>query len=72
MLLFCAGPSSQYTHWKQTVFYLKDSITAKRGEIIEGTFHMKPNNRNEVTFKMLNKMNLYVSSLKYITLHLNM
>jgi len=44
---FSTGPSSQYTHWKQTVFYLKDSITAKRGEIIEGTFHMKPNNRNE-------------------------
>jgi len=44
---FSTGPSSQYTHWKQTVFYLKDSITAKQGEMIEGTFHMKPNKRNE-------------------------
>lgn len=44
---FSTGPESQYTHWKQTVFYLKDYITAKKGEMITGSFSMKPNNRNE-------------------------
>ena len=37
-----------YTHWKQTVFYLKDYITAKKGEEISGTFSMKPNSKNKV------------------------
>ena len=27
-----AAPLAQYTHWKQTVFYLQDVITANRGE----------------------------------------
>jgi len=44
---FSTGPDSPYTHWKQTVFYLKDYITAKKGEVLEGTFTMKPNHRNE-------------------------
>lgn len=42
------GPDSHYTHWKQTVFYLEDSITVKRGEEVFGTFKMTPNNRNNV------------------------
>lgn len=44
---FSTGPETQYTHWKQTVFYLKDYITAKKGEMITGSFTMKPNGRNE-------------------------
>jgi len=43
---FSTGPDSQYTHWKQTVFYLKDYITAKKGETVTGSFEMKPNGRN--------------------------
>jgi len=45
---FATAPDAPYTHWKQTVFYLKDYITAKRGEEILGTFSMKPNQRNKV------------------------
>merc|ERR1719354_1490270 len=41
---FCTGPADEYTHWKQTVFYLKDCIAAKQGDCIYGNFSMKPNN----------------------------
>jgi len=44
---FSTGPESRYTHWKQTVFYLKDAITVKNGEVISGDFTMEPNKRNK-------------------------
>jgi len=44
---FSTGPESRYTHWKQTVFYLKDTITVKNGEVISGDFTMEPNKRNK-------------------------
>uniref|UniRef100_A0A915CV98 type I protein arginine methyltransferase n=1 Tax=Ditylenchus dipsaci TaxID=166011 RepID=A0A915CV98_9BILA len=44
---FSTGPDSHYTHWKQTVFYLRDALTVKKAEEIRGTFAVKPNNRNE-------------------------
>jgi protein arginine N-methyltransferase 1 len=31
---FSTGPHAKYTHWKQTVFYLKDAITAETGETL--------------------------------------
>ncbi|EDW96840.1 protein arginine N-methyltransferase 1 [Drosophila teissieri] len=43
---FSTSPDSTYTHWKQTVFYLDDHMTAKKNEEITGTFQMKPNERN--------------------------
>ncbi|XP_068153399.1 protein arginine N-methyltransferase 1-B isoform X1 [Drosophila tropicalis] len=43
---FSTSPDSTYTHWKQTVFYLDDHLTAKKNEEITGTFQMKPNERN--------------------------
>ncbi|KJH49547.1 hypothetical protein DICVIV_04335 [Dictyocaulus viviparus] len=44
---FSTGPDVQYTHWKQTVFYLMDALTVKKGEEINGTFSVTPNARNE-------------------------
>lgn len=44
---FSTGPDSKYTHWKQTVFYIRDEITANKGEMIEGEFEIKPNKRNK-------------------------
>jgi len=41
-------PFAHYTHWKQTVFYMDDFITVKRGEEVNGVFHLKPNQRNIV------------------------
>ncbi|KAI8810420.1 S-adenosyl-L-methionine-dependent methyltransferase [Cladochytrium replicatum] len=43
---FSTGPHAQYTHWKQTVFYLDDAITVKAGEVVEGTFALAPNKKN--------------------------
>ena len=34
---FSTGPHSKYTHWKQTVFYLKGALTLEEGERIVGT-----------------------------------
>jgi len=44
---FSTGPESRYTHWKQTVFYLKDSLTIKNGELINGDFKIEQNKRNK-------------------------
>jgi len=43
---FSTGPEAPYTHWKQTVFYLDDYITCKKGDEVRGTFRLKPNSRN--------------------------
>lgn len=43
---FSTGALSEYTHWKQTVFYLQDVITIKTGEVITGHFTCKPNEKN--------------------------
>ncbi|XP_073986426.1 arginine methyltransferase 1 isoform X2 [Rhodnius prolixus] len=65
------SPESAYTHWKQTVFYLESYLTAKRGEIINGTFTLRPNPRNsrdldftialrfDGQFTSLNELNTY-------------
>lgn len=51
---FSTAPESQYTHWKQTVFYLNDDFTAKKGEEVYGTFEMCPNAKNnrDLDFKV--------------------
>lgn len=43
---FSTAPESQYTHWKQTVFYFDEYMTVKKGEEIYGNFSMEPNARN--------------------------
>ncbi|KAK1887586.1 Protein arginine N-methyltransferase 8-B [Dissostichus eleginoides] len=43
---FSTAPDAQYTHWKQTVFYLEDYLTVRRGEEIVGSIEMKPNEKN--------------------------
>jgi protein arginine N-methyltransferase 1 len=43
---FSTDPHSRYTHWKQTIFYLDDYLTVKKGEELFGSFHIKPNARN--------------------------
>jgi protein arginine N-methyltransferase 1 len=43
---FSTAPFARYTHWKQTIFYLKDEITICNGETIEGDFSCKQNDKN--------------------------
>ncbi|EDV28855.1 uncharacterized protein TRIADDRAFT_49708 [Trichoplax adhaerens] len=44
---FSTGPYSQYTHWKQTVFYFEDYLTVLKNEEINGVFSCKSNKRNK-------------------------
>jgi len=44
---FSTGPHTKYTHWKQTVFYLKDVLTVQQGEKIECSLHNRPNEKNK-------------------------
>lgn len=43
---FSTGPHTKYTHWKQTVFYLKDVLTVQVGEQVKVDLQVKPNNKN--------------------------
>ena len=45
-IIFSTSPSAKYTHWKQTVFYLTESLTVCAGEELEGGVVCKPNDRN--------------------------
>ena len=40
------GPHAKYTHWKQTVFYINDSIIVKEGETVTGSLTCSPNKKN--------------------------
>ncbi|GMR49126.1 hypothetical protein PMAYCL1PPCAC_19321, partial [Pristionchus mayeri] len=44
---FSTAPDQPSTHWKQTIFYLQDALTVKRGEELKGVFTCAPNARNE-------------------------
>lgn len=50
-VLRSSAPDAPYTHWKQTVFYLEDYLTVRRGEELYGTISMKPNAKNVVSAK---------------------
>ncbi|KAF3859220.1 hypothetical protein F7725_021619 [Dissostichus mawsoni] len=39
-------PDAATTHWKQTVFYLEDYLTVKKGEEIFGSIAVRPNEKN--------------------------
>jgi type I protein arginine methyltransferase len=43
---FSTGPHTKYTHWKQTVFYLREVLTVEEGESVRGYLSNKPNDKN--------------------------
>ena len=43
---FSTGPHTKYTHWKQTVFYLKEVLTVQQGEEVGCTLVVRPNEKN--------------------------
>ena len=43
---FSTGPAAKYTHWKQTVFYMDESLVTCRGEEIKGKISCAPNGKN--------------------------
>lgn len=44
---FSTGPHAKYTHWKQTVFYLRDVLTVEEEEVVSGYLENKPNDKNK-------------------------
>ncbi|KAI4273679.1 MAG: hypothetical protein L6R38_006278 [Xanthoria sp. 2 TBL-2021] len=40
---FSTGPHTKYTHWKQTVFYLREVLTVEENEQVQGVLSSKPN-----------------------------
>lgn len=56
---FSTGPHATPTHWKQTVFYLKDPIDVKKDQIISGSLtcrrHSKDIRGLKVTIKIQDK-----------------
>jgi type I protein arginine methyltransferase len=45
--LLVIGPFSQYTHWKQTVFYLDEVLLVTEGDTIEGKLSCQQNKKNK-------------------------
>lgn len=45
-IAFSTGPHTKYTHWKQTVFYLKDMLTVQQGEKVHCSLTCVPNDKN--------------------------
>jgi protein arginine N-methyltransferase 1 len=44
---FSTAPQCKYTHWKQTVFYLKHTLTVSSSDKISGWIDVSPNKNNE-------------------------
>ncbi|KAF8158442.1 arginine N-methyltransferase 3 [Crassisporium funariophilum] len=43
---FSTGPQSMATHWKQTIFMLRENITVSEGSIVTGTFRCRKSETN--------------------------
>ena len=43
---FSTGPHTKYTHWKQTVFYIDGMLTVSKGEEVECSLNVRPNEKN--------------------------
>ena len=56
---FSTGPHTKYTHWKQTVFYLREVLTVDEGESVTGYLTNQPNQKNKrdldikITYELL-------------------
>ena len=63
---FSTGPFTEYTHWKQTVFYLRQPLTICEGERIKGRITVKPNEKvsgdNKTWYWYTGKIQQYRSS----------
>lgn len=65
------SPLAKSTHWKQTVFYLEDSLTVCKDEVIKGQLKCVPNENNprdldfELQYEFKGKMCRSSSTLQY-------
>lgn len=45
-LILNTSPRLKKTHWKQTIFYLDEGIPVEAGQILSGSFSVRPNQQN--------------------------
>jgi protein arginine N-methyltransferase 1 len=62
---FSTSPFSNYTHWKQTLFYLPDALTVRQGEKVSGRITCKPNEKNNRDLDITLKVNFSGEFSKY-------
>ncbi|KAJ1736192.1 Nuclear SAM-dependent mono-and asymmetric methyltransferase [Coemansia sp. BCRC 34490] len=68
---FSTGPFAKYTHWKQTVFYTKNTLTVCKGDVIKGNITCSPNADNprdldiSIGYAMEGKVDSSEESLQY-------
>ena len=43
---FSTGPMAEYTHWKQTVFYLEAGVRVENGQRLKGEMRVRKNEKN--------------------------
>ena len=46
-IVLSTSPWAPPTHWKQTIFHLKNNVRVSEGQLIGGSFDVKSNSRNE-------------------------
>lgn len=63
---FSTSPFANYTHWKQTLFYLLDTITICKGDQINGKISCKPNKNNNRDLDIEFNMTLDGSYTKFV------
>ena len=63
---FSTSPFANYTHWKQTLFYLLDTITICKGDQIHGKISCKPNKNNNRDLDIEFNMTLDGSYTKFV------
>jgi len=46
-ITFSTGPKAEYTHWKQTVFYIDKQIAIHESEVLNGTIAVRKSIKNK-------------------------
>lgn len=65
------SPAAKSTHWKQTVFYLEDSLTVCKDEVVKGHLKCVPNTSNprdldfELRYSFKGKLSSSSATLQY-------
>lgn len=68
---FSTGPYTKPTHWKQTIFYLREALTVQKGDEIHCKLSCKPNARNPrdldiiISYKFAGKLCSSEATLEY-------
>uniref|UniRef100_A0A672KLZ0 Protein arginine N-methyltransferase domain-containing protein n=1 Tax=Sinocyclocheilus grahami TaxID=75366 RepID=A0A672KLZ0_SINGR len=64
---FSTAPDAPSTHWKQTVFYLEDYLTVRRGEEILGSIIVKSLTFKTVVLNLFDPFDPRLPTVKYNT-----